>query len=130
MDLGFEKIITCDTDAYILSPRLAHHIRALDSGYTALWSPKYNFPAAEITVLCKDAFPLMREWFKTPWEERSASKVLFEKAPPFTNICKSFMGDRYGEFPNDDGSVGWPQTPEMDYYTQFQLSIPLRFQRR
>lgn len=128
IEMGYDKIITCDTDAIILTPRLMKFIRELDSGYSTMWSPTYNFPAAEITVLCKDAFPRVLAWMdEKTWQERSEEKVLFESAPPFTAFIKQFNGDRYGEFVNEVGTRGLAQTPEMDFYTQAQNDIPLTF---
>ncbi len=129
IEMGYEKIITCDTDAFILRPRLMKFIKELNSGYSTMWSPTYNFPAAEITVLCKDAFPKVLKWMdEKTWQERSEEKILFESAPPFTDYIRGgFIGDRYGEFINEVGGVGLAQTPEMDFYTQAQNTIPLTF---
>jgi hypothetical protein len=128
IDMGYEKIITCDTDAYILSKKLADFIRQQDSGYVTMWSHKYNFPEAAITVLCKDHMPAFQEWCKTPWEQRSDGTTLFEGALPFTGFANQFVGDRYGEMnylgvcQGAQAEDGWPQSPDQDWYSQSRTS--------
>lgn len=121
--LGYEKIIYCETDAFILSRPLAHYIRGLDSGFVSFYSPRYNFPLAEITVLCKDAFPRFIDWCsQMTWQERNKQRLLYETALPFTGIQRGFIGDRYGEF---EGNI--QQTPYLDFYTQAKLTTPLTY---
>lgn len=121
MRMGYEKVIYVETDAFIVSPRLADFIRDRDSGITTLWSPHWNFPAAEITVFCADAFPALLQYFGTPWQERNLRRLVYENDLPYTHVEKKFTGDRYGEL----GNPG--QQPGTDYYTQAPLNTPLRF---
>lgn len=105
----YEKVIFLATDAYILSQRLIDYIEALDSGWTALWSPKYNFPATEIQVIvrgCKafEEFDFLGQQPGMPPEELRV---------PLTHIEKGFIGDRYGEF-----AEPCPPLAMLDYFTQ------------
>jgi hypothetical protein len=107
----YEKVIYIATDAYILSQRLADYIEGLDSGWTALWSPKYNFsePCIQVITHCKE----FEEFFAGECDPFKYNGQVEECVLPFTHIEKGFVGDRYGEFepPN-------LYNPDMDYYTQ------------
>lgn len=112
---GVTKLIHIDTDCYVLSPRLMKYVRELDSGWTAFWSAKYDFPEAGFWVVAGDALKSFIDFpipYYTYYNGKEAERVL-----PFTNVVKSFIGDRYGE-------DFLPQTPEMDYYCQHQAGCP------
>jgi hypothetical protein len=115
---GYEKIITTDDDAYILSGRFMDHIRNLESGYETYWCPKYGFPEGALSVLCKDAFPVYQEFIKTPYAERNFSGRPPEEIFPFTKINKSFQTDRWGE-------TRTKQDPSMDGYFQCPADLDL-----
>lgn len=107
---GFEKIISMDSDAFVLSKRLADHIKNLESGWESLWCKKYNFPESCLSVACADSFPIFKEFIKTPIENRNGIAYL-ETTLPYTKVNKSFVCDRYGE-------QRIAQTNEMDAYFQ------------
>ncbi len=109
----YEKVIALATDAYILSQRLADYVESLDSGWTALWSPKYKYPATEIQVIVRGASPF-EEWAANlPPPE--AGERPEEELVPLTHVEKGFVGDRYGEY-NESENV--PPIADMDWYGQ------------
>jgi hypothetical protein len=116
----FDKIINVESDAFVLSGRLADYIKALDSGWTTFWSPRHSFPDNNIHVLCRDAYSRFEEFCVEPFTHHNGKCM--ELHSPFTHIEQGFVGDRYGELtPTPE------QTPEMDYYFQAPLELPLTF---
>ena len=123
MHQDWEKILIIDSDSFILSPRLAHLIRDSDKGFHTLWSKIHNYPASEISWICRDSFPILLDWMKTPWETRSKEGKRFETEVPYTDIHahEGLVGDRYGF--EEDGKMA--QRPEMDFYTQARNELKL-----
>jgi hypothetical protein len=105
IELGYQKILTIDTDTFVLNWGLADYIRSLNTGWTAFEIKKYKFPSAELHILCEDAFPRYLEYTNRSFLDKSG--VLMERDIPFTNIICTFDVDRYGE-------DRIPQNPKMD----------------
>lgn len=120
IEAGAEKIVFIDSDAFILSRRMAKYINDLSTGWTTFWIPRHDFPSAEVQIICRDTFPLFLDYTKGPWQEKVGQCM--EKVLPFTLVNKSFVCDRYGESRE-------AQRPEMDAYFQGLVGIPLRAQR-
>lgn len=114
----YDKLLVIDSDAFILSQRLADWIKNRDTGWNALWCPKYAFPEAAIQILCKDTFGIYDAYTTPPW--RSKLGLMMEHDIPFTHTFKDFIGDRFGE-------ISRPQEPCFDFYCQSRLSVPLHF---
>ncbi len=93
---GCRKIVHIESDAYVLSRRMVEFIRRRDSGWTAFWCPRWNFPETGIQVVCEDRFDAMRGMWEAGWE-RHAGKYA-ERILPFTDVVKDPHGNRYGEF--------------------------------
>lgn len=108
-----KKMIFLDSDFYVLTPKLAKYIKELDTGWTAMWCPKYEFPEAALHVLCEDSFPLLVDFPIPSYTHYNGQHM--EKLLPFTHIEKDFVGDRYGETKE-------PQTNEMDFYGQWDAT--------
>lgn len=108
---GFDKIVHLEADSRILSERMAAHIDALDTGWSAFWCPAYNIPETAIQVICADSFGLMEEFARDPVAAQDGQ--MLGMALPFTNIDMSMKGDRYGE-------VGDLIPPDADYLCQFE----------
>lgn len=115
---GYEKILSIDSDCYVLSNSLANHLKTNNMGWYALWSNKYDFAETACFVLNKDAFKSYFEYTKGDWMNKNLECM--EKAIPFDYTLKNFNACRYGEH-------NLPQTIEMDYYGQASLDIPLTF---
>lgn len=110
--LGYEKVILIDSDCFVLSPRLAHHIRDLKTTWWTVHCPKYDFPDASIQVITKDLF-LDHDW-------SVLNGMVMEKILPFSWVDYSFNCDRYGE-------KNLPVTPEMDFYGQAPVSQQMNY---
>ncbi|KAB8046198.1 hypothetical protein GCN78_25535 [Janthinobacterium rivuli] len=95
-ELGVDKIIHIESDAYILTPRLANFINEIESGWNVLWSPHYEFPETAIQVICRDQFSIF-EKFKNDHPAYSFQDIA-ERLLPFTAVHKQFKGDRYSDF--------------------------------
>lgn len=100
-DLGVDKIIHIESDAYILTPRLADFINNIQSGWHVLWSPHYQFPETAIQIICQDQFDRL-EQLKHAHPDYAFSDIA-EKVLPFTSINQEFKGDRYSEFQKNRG---------------------------
>jgi hypothetical protein len=93
--IGADKIIHIESDAYILSNELFAHMESLRSGWTCLWSPHFRIPETAIQVICADQFRLMDILKRT--SQNDLDGKLAEEILPFTHIEKLFEGDRYGD---------------------------------
>ncbi len=120
IDLGFQKFLIIDSDGYVLSPRLAKHIKNLNTGWEALWCKKWQFPDASIQILCEDTFNVYNDFTKGPWLDHNGKCM--ETSLPFTKINKDFDCDRYGE---DRALV----TSHTDFYGQRPLDIKMEYRR-
>jgi hypothetical protein len=109
----YEKVIFLATDAYICSQRLVDYIEALDSGWTALWSAKYNFPATEIQVIVRGCEAFDDFFAGDPLQYNGRCE---EITVPLTHVERGFVGDRYGETQE-------PYVPGMDWYSQVSDSL-------
>ena len=94
-ELGAEKIIHIESDAYIVSPRLVDFINQVESGWHVMWSERYQFPETAIQVICKDQFEIF-EQFKASRPDLNFGD-LAERLLPFTGVERQFKGDRYSE---------------------------------
>lgn len=92
----YEKVIFLATDAYICSQRLVDYIEAIDSGWTALWCPKYSFPATEISVIVRGC-AAFEKFFAGDCNPDFYNGLCEENTVPLTHVEKGFVGDRYGE---------------------------------
>ena len=95
-ELGVDKIIHIESDAYIMTPRLVNFINEIESGWNVLWSPRYRFPETAIQVICRDQFEIF-EKFKGNHPDYSFPDIA-ERLLPFTAVHKQFKGDRYSDF--------------------------------
>lgn len=93
--MGASKIVHIESDAYILSQRLADFINEASSGWHVLWSQKHRMPETAIQVICADQFTSFEQF-----QQNSHIQINNEYAEnilPFTKIHKDFLGDRYSE---------------------------------
>lgn len=115
---GYEKIITIDTDGFIVSPGLTDYVRNSQSGWEAFWIKKYRFPSAEFHILNKDSFSHFME-FTTPHFMTYNGRCM-EAELPFTRVDRFFDCDRYGE----DRT---PQHRGMDFYAQCPVDFEVKY---
>lgn len=114
INLGYKKIITIDSDAYILTDKLMNHMKRASSGWEAFWCRRHNFPTAEFHILCEDAFPIFQKFSSCPYEDHDGK--LMETVLPFTHINHNFYCDRSGETRD-------PVMPGQDLYGQMPLDM-------
>lgn len=117
---GYKKAIHIDTDVFVLSAKLAEHIKNTNSGWSAFYCPRHDFPDSTFTVLCKDRYDISDAFIGGSFPIEKYDDKDAEHIIPFTNVIKEFSGDRFGE-------RGLPQTPFMDYYGQCPNEIEMRF---
>lgn len=60
--LGADKIMHIESDAYILSPRLADFLNGIESGWHVMWSERDKFPETAIQVICSDQFEVFEQF--------------------------------------------------------------------
>lgn len=97
---SFSRIIHCESDAYVVSHRLASYIERTTAGWVAFWCPRYEFPETAIQVICEDSFASLESFYKLGedfWYQREGLVGLAEQILPF-RVEKRFIGDRYGEY--------------------------------
>lgn len=117
---GATKIIFIDSDAFVVSKRLAEFIRRWNKGWHTLYCQKYGFPESSFQVLNQDSFYLLKAYTKDGDFMSRNNKVVMERSLPFTHIHKEFDCDRYGE-------DRVPYRTGMDLYCQAPLDMPLSF---
>ena len=100
-ELGADKIIHLESDAYILSPRLADFINGIESGWHVMWTERYQFPETAIQVICSDQFDVF-EQFKARQPDLNDGD-LAENLLPFTSVDRQFKGERYSEMRKHSG---------------------------
>lgn len=120
INLGFEKIISIDSDGFVLTKRLAEFIRKSDNGWVSFWCENGKHPESSLHILNRNAFPIFQNYTRTPWEDRVG--VMMETDLPFTDVRQEFRCGRFGEI----GAP--PQDISMDYYGQALLKTPLQFE--
>lgn len=99
----FDKLIHIESDAFVLTDRLFDKLKRTAIGWLALWCARHRFPETAIQVIGKDMihklnnFWLMQEkcWYGARDDDTKIAEFVF----PFTEICRDYIGDRYGEDP-------------------------------
>lgn len=142
-ELGADKIIHIESDAYILSPRLRNFLDQTSTGWHVLWTQHNNFPETAIQVICRDQFEIFEDF-----KQKNPTlhfPDMAEHMLPFTAVNKEFKGDRYSELKRNRGIFkskkfnSLPifkldffnvQVPEdADFVTQGVISQHLEFRR-
>lgn len=96
--LGHDKILHIESDAYIVSRRMAKQIARTNTGWTAYWCPRHFMPETAIQVICADQFDAVRRVGKLDYDVHFRRKVI-ENTLPFTRVERaSVYGNRFGEF--------------------------------
>lgn len=111
---SYEKIIHCESDAFVLSFRLKEFIEKVSRGWNVLWCPRHNMPETAIQVICQDQFDGMEKFSRKMNQNGWKDPKMAEDILPFTNVIKSFQGDRYPEYmsylpdSHPDYATQWP----------------------
>jgi len=93
---NFNKIIHIESDTFVLSEKLITYINTLSSGWTSLYCTSQDFPETCIQIICEDQIKKFLKFSRHDYDINFKDKPI-ELFIPFTNIEKSFIGDRYGE---------------------------------
>jgi hypothetical protein len=97
---GFDKLLHVESDAFVLTRRLADRLRALDSGWSALWCPRFRMPESAVQVLCGPALIELEglfaagppAWEQSDWRLRwRAQARRLRRRWPGTNILMAPM---------------------------------------
>ena len=94
--MGAQRIIHIESDAFLISQRLRDYIQSLNRGWTVLWASRFNMPESAIQVICDDQFDALAAFQHKSAEELDSD--IAERLLPFTHVNKNFIGERYGEF--------------------------------
>jgi hypothetical protein len=97
---SFDKVIHIESDTFVLSDALTDYVNAIQSGWTALWSPYHGLPETCIQVIGADQIPRYLDMSKESYSPGYAGR-LAETILPFTQVECCFKGDRYGEYRTD-----------------------------
>lgn len=112
---GYEKIIHCESDAFVFSQDLKYEmLRKWNKGWHSLWAPKYGFPETAFQVINSDQFEKMEILANKMQSQNWVDNTIAENLIPFTNVHREWNGDRFGETP------GVPPCPLPDYSAQCQ----------
>lgn len=86
-----------ESDARVLSDRLAHVLRHAAKGWIALWCPSYQVPEPSIQVIHRDSLAAA-----VAFAAKRPTLNMTGKGPelllPFTKVERRLIGDRYAEF--------------------------------
>lgn len=98
---GFRKIIHIESDAFVLSRRMAGALGRISSGWNVLWCPRWKFPESSIQVIGRNSLSALNYYWRAGkrfWFKERDNSELAERILPFTRIVKEFKGDRFGEY--------------------------------
>ena len=95
---GFNKVIHLESDAFILSPRLANEVNSIKEGWRAWWCPRWQFPEAAFQVAA--GLGVVRAYEDARKDNEYWRGRFVEREYQFTEVDQRFNGDRYGEYLN------------------------------
>lgn len=107
---NYDKVIHVESDAFLVSDKIINHFNNLNSGWHSMWCPRHGFPETAIQVICKDSLDKYNHMTSINYNTYKGHAI--ELFVPFTNVEKSFIGDRYGEYMDKPPS-------NCDYICQF-----------
>lgn len=112
--IGAKKVIIVDSDNFILTKRLAEHIRTSEHDWESFYSRDAHMPESGLQVLNERGLEMAHEFFKDGWRKFHGSQL--ETTLPFTHVEDSFNIGRWGE-------RRLPITDEMDCYCACPLDM-------
>lgn len=116
----YDKMIHLNNDVYILSPKLATHVKDFKSGWWSPWCTKHAFKECDLQVITKDS--------KEFWEVTAPPYITYNgramehviKSP----VDKTWNGDRHSEY----GIT--VQDPAWDYSCQVRFDMKMEFNKK
>lgn len=106
---NYDRIVSIDSDAYILSPILLDWLCHKSIGWSALWCDEFQMPEAAVCALEKSKFDLFMGFSTIPWERYRG--LILERTLPFTNIDRRFRSVRMDVNKNIEGADVLIQVP-------------------
>lgn len=118
----FDRIVFLDSDSFVLSEKLANWVKHTLTGWQTIWCARYRMPEGNISILNRDVYSDFKEWTGDDYEKFLTKYLgrMMEVRLPFTYVDKDFICDRFGD-------TRELQRPEMDFYGQCPVDIPLKF---
>jgi len=105
-----DRLLHVESDARIISQRMADKMRRVPRGWAAMWCPSYRAPEPSIQIIHRDSLANAADF-----RARRAALDLEGRGPelalPFTHVERRLIGDRYREF-------NQPVPPNADYACQ------------
>lgn len=94
---SFNKMIHIESDFFVVSKKMFDFIKGCSTGWVSLYSPFNKFPESAIQIICQDSFSAFNEIRLEAIRNNFQSEQIAEWKLPFTQVEKSFKGDRLGE---------------------------------
>lgn len=126
---GYDKVVHVESDAFLITERIQNFVNDLTEGWTTFWCPRHQFPENAIQII---AGPSLGDFIKL-----NNQKIPYsfydgrypEYWTPYTNVVKSFKGDRWGEFAPGMAAVPDPRCPpgvprDADFVCQVRAESP------
>lgn len=124
------RVLHIESDAYILSQRLALWLSTVQSGWNVLFTPRWGWPESQIQSIVGDNLKKLRAYYtqgESWWFHPRGYREYAEFLLPFTKIVKRFKGDRYTDY---DGAKLSQYPKDADFVTQAHLSMRFNKQLR
>ena len=125
---GFDRAIHIESDGFIISRRMQHHINSIIDDWVAPAILSHDMPESAIQVMAGTGLRSFIDFAKKPYSESVGSEA--ENFIPFTRIERAFIGSRYGEtlhYVPRDADFVTQTNPSMrgqpDYYWWLQPEI-------
>jgi hypothetical protein len=94
--IGFTRIVHIEADAFLITQKACDRINALQDGWTALWCNRFHRPESGIQVIAGSSLQTYKKLARKPVDDFASCVI--EKTLPFTHIERTLIGDRYGEY--------------------------------
>ena len=114
-----DKVVHLEADAFLISQAAHDFVDAVQDGWVAMWCTRFNRPESGIQVIAGSGLDTYRDWAARPIDYFKGAIV--EKTLPFSHICRTLKGDRYG------GDQGRYVPKDADWCMQAHPSLPLSY---
>jgi hypothetical protein len=109
---GFKKIVHIESDAYVLSSKMADVIKKEASSWCVFWSAGYAMPETSLQIICKTYIKLLSTIFLAGEIFYTTASIDAEHILEYTKVIKEMTGDRYGEAVTHGKEVVIPETAD------------------
>jgi len=98
---GADRIISIETDAFVLTNKMAKYIRAVHDEWSTPWNNTLQWPETSFQIIGKNHFAWLKKHYSEGqdfWCKPRLEADCPEKTLPVTEINKDLIGDRYTEW--------------------------------